>query len=83
MFRSLKKFASTRLFQVESPTSSFPLAASVRHAAKHALTGLKRVGGVFLAGVRPDSPSRSDTFMLLRVAARLRRGGRVGSYVVC
>ena len=39
-------------------------------------------GGVFLAGVRPDSPSRSDTFLLLRVAARLRRGGRVGSYVV-
>ena len=41
-----------------------------------------RVGGVFLAGVRPESPSRSDTFLLLRVAARLRRGGRVGSYVV-
>ena len=39
-------------------------------------------GGVFLAGVRPDSPSRSDTFLLLRVAATLRRGGRVGSYVV-
>ena len=39
------------------------------------------MGGVFLAGVRPDSPSRSDTFLLLRVAARLRRGGRVGSYV--
>ena len=39
-------------------------------------------GGVFLAGVRPDSPSRSDTFLPLRVAARLRRGGRVGSYVV-
>ena len=53
-------------------------------------------GGIFLAGVRPDSPSRSDTFtkdlimrvnvrtttfFLLRVAARLRRGGRVGSYV--
>ncbi|CAM9222509.1 unnamed protein product, partial [Pylaiella littoralis] len=26
----------------------------------------KRVRGVFLAGVRPDSPSRSDTFLLLR-----------------
>ena len=39
------------------------------------------MGGVFLAGVRPDSPSRSNT-LLLRVAARLRRGGRVGSYVV-
>ena len=38
-------------------------------------------GGVFRAGVRPDSPSRSDTFVLLRVAARIRRGGRVGSYV--
>ena len=36
------------------------------------------MGGVFLAGVRPDSPSRSDTFLLLRVAARLRRGGRLG-----
>ena len=34
-----------------------------------------------MAGVRQDSPSRSDTF-LLRVAARLRRGGRVGSYVL-
>ena len=40
------------------------------------------MGGVFLAGVRPDSPSRRDTYLLLRVAARLRRGGRVGSYVV-
>ena len=40
------------------------------------------MGGVFLAGARPDSPSRSDTFLLLRVAARLSRGGRVGSYVV-
>ena len=39
-------------------------------------------GGVVRAGVRPDSPSRSDTFLLLRMAARLRRGGRVGSYVV-
>ena len=38
--------------------------------------------GVFSAGVRPDSPSRSDTFLLLRVAARLGRGGRVGLYVV-
>ena len=35
------------------------------------------MGGVVLAGVRPDSPSRSDTFLLLRVAARLRRGGTV------
>ena len=39
-------------------------------------------GEVFLAGLRPDPPSRSDIFLLLRVAARLRRGGRVGSYVV-
>ena len=38
--------------------------------------------GGSLAGVRPDSPSTSDTFSLLRVAARLRRAGRVGSYVV-
>ena len=37
--------------------------------------------GGFLAGVRPDSSSSGDAF-LLRVAARLRRGGRVGSYVV-
>ena len=58
-------------------TTSFSLAASVRHAA-----ACSESGGVFLAGVRPDSPSRSDTFLLLRVAARLRRGGRVGSYVV-
>ena len=40
------------------------------------------VPGIRLAGVRPDSPSRSDTFLLLHVTARLRRGGRVGSYVV-
>ena len=40
------------------------------------------MGDVFLAGVRPDSPSRSDTFLLLRVVARLRSGGRVRSYVV-
>ena len=40
------------------------------------------MGGVFLAGVRPDSPSRSDTFLLLCVAARYRRGGRFGSYVL-
>ena len=39
-------------------------------------------GGVFVAAVRPDSPSRSDTILLLGVAARLRGGGRVGSYVV-
>ena len=58
---------------------SVPLAASVRHAAKHAPAGLQRVGEVLLAGIRP---SRSDTFLLLRVAARLRRGGRVGSCVV-
>ena len=38
--------------------------------------------GVFLAGASPGSPSRSNTFLLLRVAARLRSGGRVGSYVV-
>ena len=62
--------------------SSVPLAASVRHVAKHAPAGLQRVGGVFLAGVRPVSASTIDTFLLLRVAARLRRGGRVGSYVV-
>ena len=37
------------------------------------------MGGVFPAGVRPDSPSRSDNFLLLRVAARHMRGGRVGS----
>ena len=40
------------------------------------------MGGVFLAGVRPSSPSSSDTFLLQRATARLRRGGRVGSYVV-
>ena len=40
-------------------------------------------GGVFLAGARPDSPSRNDTSLLLRVAASLSRGGRVGSFVVC
>ena len=40
------------------------------------------MGEVILAGVRPDSPSRSDTFLLLRVAATRWRGGRVGSYVV-
>ena len=39
-------------------------------------------GGSFLANVRPDSPSSSDTFSLLRVAARLRRGGKAGSNVV-
>ena len=33
-------------------------------------------------GVRPDSPSRSDTFLLLRVTVGLRRGGRVGSYAM-
>ena len=46
----------------EMQMSSVPPAASVRLAAKHALAGLQRVGGVFLAGVRPDSPSRSDAF---------------------
>ena len=30
-----------------------------------------------MAGVAPDSPSRSDIFLLLRVAARLSRGDRV------
>ena len=40
------------------------------------------MGGVFLAGVRPDSLSKSYTFLVLLVAARLRRAGRVGSYVV-
>ena len=40
------------------------------------------MGGVFLAGVRPESPSRSDTFLLLRGGREVRRGGRVGSYVV-
>ena len=44
-------------------------------------SGLWRVGWVFVAGVRPDSPSTSDPFLMLRVAARLRRGSRVGSYV--
>ena len=39
------------------------------------------MGQVFQAGVRQDSPSRSDTFVLLRVAARLGRGSRVGLYV--
>ena len=38
--------------------------------------------GVFLAGVRPYSPSRSGTFLLLRVTARLCRARRVGAYVV-
>ena len=42
----------------------------------------QRVGWVFLAGVRPGSPPRSDTFLLLRVATRLTRGRRVRSYVV-
>ena len=32
-------------------------------------------------GVRPDSPSRSGTFSLLPVAARLTLSSRVGSYV--
>ena len=40
------------------------------------------MGGVFTAGVRPDSPSRSDTLLLLRAAAGFSRGGKVGSYVV-
>ena len=40
------------------------------------------MGWVFLASVRPDSPSRSDAFFLLPVAARLRRGSRVEPYVV-
>ena len=60
--------------------TSVSLAVSVRHAARQALAS--ECGGVFLAGVRPESPSRSGAFLLLRVAARLRRGGRVGSYVV-
>ena len=54
---------------------------SARHASRHTLSGLRGVGQVFLAGVRPDSPSRSDTFLLLLVAARPRRGSRRGSYV--
>ena len=58
--------------------SSVPLAASVRHAAKHALAGLYRVWGGLLAGVRPDSPSRSDTVLLLRVAARVGVGVELG-----
>ena len=33
-------------------------------------------------GVRPESPSRSDAFSLLRVAARLRHDSRLESYVV-
>ena len=59
--------------------TSVPLATSEKQAARHALAGLYRVGEVVLAGVRPDSPSMNDTFLLLRVVARLRRGGRVGS----
>ena len=57
------------------------LAASARHAARHAPSGLQRVGLVFLAGVRPESPSRTDAFLLLHVAAMSRRGSRVESYV--
>ena len=56
--------------------------ASVRHDARHALAGCSDWGVVFLADVLPGSPSRIDTFLLLRVAARLSRGGRVGPYVV-
>ena len=63
------------------PCTSVPLASSAKHAARHALSGLQRVRWAFLAGVRPDSTSSSDTFLLLRVAARPRRGSRVGSYV--
>ena len=39
-------------------------------------------GGGLSGGCKPDSPSRNGTLLLLRVAARLRRGGRVGSHVV-
>ena len=40
------------------------------------------MGWVLLAGVRPDAPLRSDTFLLLLVAVRLTRCSRDGSYVV-
>ena len=60
---------------------SVPLAASARHLARHAVASLHRVGQVSLEGVRSDSPSRRDTFFLLRVAARHRRSSRVGSCV--
>ena len=36
---------------------------------------------MFLAGLRPDSHSRSDAFVLLRATARPRRENRVGSYM--
>lgn len=63
---------------------SVPLAASPRHATvKYALSGLYRVGTVFLGGARLDSPSKSDTPLLLLVHVATRLGnGRVGSYVV-
>ena len=64
--------------------NSVPLAASVRRAKAcfEACPSRLVTSGGCLAGVRPGPPSRSDTFLLLSVAARLGRGGRVGSYVV-
>ena len=38
--------------------------------------------GGFLGDVRSDSPSRSITFLVLRVAVILRSNGRIGSYVM-
>ena len=40
------------------------------------------MGQVFVAGIRADSPSGSDTLLLLRVAARFTRGSIDGSYVI-
>ena len=78
------------LLEVETAAAEQPISCRARFSMP-LLKGLLRVmpnkvcnewGRFFLAGVRPDSPSRSDTFLLLRVAAMLRRGGRGGSYVV-
>ena len=53
-----------------APGPSVPLASSARHAARHTLSGLQRVGQAFLAGVRPDSPSKSGTYLLAAACGR-------------
>ena len=63
------------------PFPSLPRQDMLRHALRGYIAIASGVE-VFLAGVRPDSPARSDTFLPLRVTARLSRGCRVGSYVV-
>ena len=70
-----------------------PLALTVRHSPPFPsplLQGMLRgmpyeacsAWGRLFWRVQGSSSSRSDSFLLLRVAARLRLGGRVGSYVV-